>query len=198
MYIKNKHTKWNILNLIVQYFEKYSITVQQLAFRGWHIHSHLWKFATWRFLFRGLTELCLGICISIHIDCVKHIYIDTHGTFSHPSKKEWELPLWKKEWKRYIPCWRSKITIQLSCWIAQYLRIASGFQRIRGILVPWFRMYWNCIMEALWVKYALQMDGLEFLTGACPPFCSKCSSPPSWGNSLMVQWLVPGTFTAGA
>ena len=34
---KNKQTeKLNIFNLTVQYLEKFSSTVQQLAYRGWH------------------------------------------------------------------------------------------------------------------------------------------------------------------
>ena len=40
MYIQNKN-KENILNLTVQYAEKYSNTVQQLADKAWLAHFHL-------------------------------------------------------------------------------------------------------------------------------------------------------------
>ena len=34
--MKNEHKKENIFNLTVQCLEKYSSTVPQLAFKGWH------------------------------------------------------------------------------------------------------------------------------------------------------------------
>ena len=65
MYIKtNTKNRESILSLIVQYLEKYSRTLQQLTYRGWHACLHLWKSATWRLICKWLPILAWYIEIT--------------------------------------------------------------------------------------------------------------------------------------
>lgn len=118
--------------------------------------------------------------------CKTHIYRHTWHIFTLLRKSE-NFLLWRKNEKGTSHVEEAKNhDIWNGCWIAQYLKITSGFQRIRVILkimIPGvLKLHHGSIMSEI-----CPSNGWAGVSGGACPILFKCSSP-SWG----IPWWSSG------